>query len=102
MDASAWIALVAVAITASLAALGGVVWLVRLEGRVNALKAECEALKVDLIGVKAHAAAEAAAHSQTTIALVRVEEQLRHLTSLFERQFSDPPARPTRSRGSAS
>lgn len=94
MDASAWIALVAVAITASLAALGGVVWLVRLEGRVNASKAEAEALKTEIIGVKATAAAEAAAHSQTTIALVRVEEQLRHLTSLFERQFSEPPRQP--------
>lgn len=97
MDASAWIALVAVAITAALAALGGVVWLVRLEGRVNAGKAEAEALRNEIIAVKASAAAEAAAHSQTMIALVRVEEQLRHLTNLFERQFSDPP-RPTRTR----
>lgn len=94
MDPSAWIALVAVAITVALSALGGVVWLVRLEGRVNAGKAETEVLKTDLIGVKASAAAESAAHSQTTIALVRVEEQLRHLTNLFERQFSDPPRHP--------
>jgi hypothetical protein len=101
MDASAWIALVAVSITAALAALGGVVWLVRLEGRVNAGKSETEAMKTDLIGVKAHAAAEAVAHSQTTIALVRVEEQLRHLTNLFERQFSDPPPRQPRARSAA-
>lgn len=101
MDASAWIALVAVAVTVAIAALGGVVWLVRLEGRVNAGRADAEALKADLIGVKATAAAEAAAHNQTTIALVRVEEQLRHLTNLFERQFTDPQPRQIRSRSAA-
>ncbi len=101
MDANAWIALATVAFTVAVSALGGVVWLVRLEGRVNAGKAEAEALKTDLIGVKAHAAAEAVAHSQTTIALVRVEEQLRHLTNLFERQFSDPPPRQSRVRSAA-
>ena len=39
------------------------------------------------------AEAEAAAHSETTLALVRVQEQLKHLTSLFERQFITPSPR---------
>jgi hypothetical protein len=79
--------------------VAAVVWLVRLEGRVNSAKSETDALKVDLVGVKAKAEAEAAAHSETTIALVRVQEQLKYLTDLFERHFVtvQPPARTRRS-----
>jgi hypothetical protein len=75
------------------AAVAVVTWLVRLEGRVNAAKAETEAVKLDLIAVKSKAEAEAAAHSETTLALVRVQEQLKHLTNLFERQFITPSPR---------
>lgn len=71
--------------------VAAVVWLVRLEGRVNAAKAETETLKADLIVVKAKADAEASSHSETILALVRVQEQLKHLTSLFESQFRAAP-----------
>jgi len=71
--------------------VAAVVWLVRLEGRVNAAKAETEAVKLDLISVKAKADAEASSHSETILALVRVQEQLKHLTSLFESQFRAAP-----------
>lgn len=74
-------------IAGAIAAVSSIGWLVRLEGRVNSAKAETDALKVDLVGVKARAEAEAAAHSETTIALVRVQEQLKYLTDLFERHF---------------
>jgi len=74
-------------ITVSIAAIGGVVWLVRLEGRVNALSALSEtqaaALKAAIEG-----------HSATTIEVVRLQEQIKHLTDLIERYFV--PANPTR------
>ena len=71
--------------------VAAVVWLVRLEGRVNAVKAEAEVLKVELVTVRAKADAEASSHSETILALVRVQEQLKHLTSLFESQFRAAP-----------
>lgn len=75
------------AITIGLAALGGVVWLVRLEGRVTALAAMSEtqaaALKAAIEG-----------HSATTIEVVRLQEQIKHLTDLIERYFV--PASPNR------
>ena len=74
-------------ITIAIAAIGGVVWLVRLEGRVNALSALSEtqaaALKAAIEG-----------HSATTIEVVRLQEQIKHLTDLIERYFV--PANPTR------
>lgn len=72
-------------------AVAAVVWLVRLEGRVNAGKAETDTLKGELIAVRAKAEAEASSHSETILALVRVQEQLKHLTSLFESQFRAAP-----------
>jgi len=71
--------------------VAAVVWLVRLEGRVNAAKLESETLKGELIAVRAKADAEASSHSETILALVRVQEQLKHLTSLFESQFRAAP-----------
>jgi hypothetical protein len=74
-------------VTLGLAALGGVVWLVRLEGRVNALNAMSETQ-----GAALKAAIEG--HSATTIEVVRLQEQIKHLTDLIERYFV--PANPTR------
>lgn len=85
-------------------AIGGIVWLVRLEGRINSNKqtiAEVEKdqndlraqVRAELAAITARADAEAAAHSQTTIALVRVQEQLKYLTDMIERLVGSPRAR---------
>ncbi len=98
----------------TLASIGGfvvsaIVWLVRLEGRVNSAEKATSALeedvdemdkslRLDIVSIKARADADAQAHGETTLALVRVQEQLKYLTSLFERHFVEPPVpRPRRS-----
>lgn len=112
-----------------LAAIAGIVWLVRLEGRVNtgektdAANAEAarlalaavsealskavaavadttskadESLRLDIVAIKAAQVAREAKHDQMNENLIRVQEQLKHLTSLFERHFVEPqPAPPT-------
>jgi len=94
-----------------LAAVAAIVWLVRLEGRVNASekagsaiaatgeKAD-EALRLDIVAIKAAQTAREAKHDQMNENLIRVQEQLKHLTSLFERHFVEPqpPSNPTRRR----
>lgn len=70
-------------ITLGLAALAGVVWLVRLEGRVNAQGARLMVLETAI-----------KAHEETKIEVVRLQEQIKHLTGLIEKWFEpiDPPA----------
>jgi hypothetical protein len=75
-------------ITLALAAIGFVTWLVRLEGRVNAQRENLQALDRDLATANAKADAESKAHRDTSDALIRVEEGLKHLTRLFEQQFT--------------
>jgi hypothetical protein len=80
-------------ITVAIAALGGVVWLVRLEGRVNALatlsETQATALRAAIEGQGA-----------TTIEVVRLQEQIKHLTDLIERYFVPAnPGRRTRTQG---
>lgn len=79
-------------ITIALAALGGVVWLVRLEGRVNTLATmsdtQAAALKAAIEG-----------HGATTIEVVRLQEQIKHLTDLIERYFVPANPRNRRSQG---
>ena len=96
-------------IAIGLAAVSAIVWLVRLEGRVNASekagaaiasegeKAD-EALRLDIVAIKAAQAARDAKHDQTNENLIRMQEQLKYLTNLFERHFVEPPAKPTRRR----
>lgn len=108
MNPEAWIAL-------GLALAASIVWLVRLEGRINTVekshaadiaqskldlaRAEAEIAKTEremqtkVATVEARQVADAATHGETAIALVRMEEQLKYLTGLFERQFV--PSRPT-------
>ena len=62
-------------------------WLVRLEGRVNTLNT-----LTDTQGAALKAAIEG--HSATTIEVVRLQEQIKHLTDLIERYFV--PASPNR------
>lgn len=82
-------------ITLGLAGIAAIVWLVRLEGRVNSAEKAAiafqSAISAEIAAIKARAEADSNAHSETTIALVRVQEQLKHLTSLFERHFVEGP-----------
>lgn len=99
-------------VTVGLAIVSLIVWLVRLEGRVNtAEKATAEVIKdldatnvahkIEITAIKAKAESDALASGETTIALVRVQEQLKYLTSLFERHFVEGPVpRPRRGAGS--
>lgn len=77
-----------VIVTLGLAAVAFVVWLVRLEGRVNALKDRAAASETIIAEVKANAAAEAKAHRETSDALIRLEEAVKHQTRLIEQHFS--------------
>lgn len=99
-------------VTGAIAVVSVIVWLVRLEGRVNtAEKATAEVIKdldaatvahkIEITTIKARAEADAAAHSETTLAIVRVQEQLKYLTSLFERHFVEGPV-PRPRRGASS
>ncbi|MFZ5667973.1 MAG: hypothetical protein ACOY4K_00615 [Pseudomonadota bacterium] len=76
----------------ALSILAAVVWLVRLEGRVNALntltEAQATALKAAMDG-----------HSATTIEVVRLQEQIKHLTDLIERYFVPAAPRGRRQAG---
>lgn len=99
--------LIGPAVTLFLAGIAFIVWLVRLEGRINSakqttaeltkdLEAHSTANQVEIAAMKARADADSAAHSQTTIAIVRVQEQLKHLTDLVERLFMQGPPKPPR------
>jgi hypothetical protein len=108
MTIEAWISL-------ALASVGALVWLVRLEARINAATAEIArheqhaekvamelaaaaskaeaALKADVAGLEGRIVTAASMHSETTLQLVRLQEQVKHLTALFERQFAPAPPR---------
>lgn len=80
---------------AELIALGAtvipaVVWLVRLEGRVNAADKADQAIQADLIAVKVRAESESAEHRRTAEALIRLEEQMKYVRELLERHFVEP------------
>jgi len=87
-------------ITLLLAFIAGVVWLVRREGRVDGADKSTSAMADALNAANARADAEARAHRGTADALIRVEEQLKHVRALLERHFvlSEPPSR-RRTRG---
>lgn len=74
-------------IAAGLAVIAAVVWLVRLEGRVNTAEKVATAMERDLAAANARAEAEAKAHRGTADALIRVEEQLKYVRELLERHF---------------
>lgn len=89
-------------ITLALAAIGFVTWLVRLEGRVNAQRETLLGLGRDLLAANVKADAESRAHRETSDALIRVEEAVKHLTRLFEQQFTASAAlRPAQRRRDA-
>ncbi len=70
-------------VTLGLAGVAVIVWLVRLEGRVNH-KASAEQLAALLAIVSALQSKEAA-HDQTRDEVIRLQEQIKHLASLIER-----------------
>lgn len=78
-----------------------IVWLVRLEGRVNGLStSKAEATAVAVTNEKI-AALEASAkvHESTKEEVIRLQEQIKHLTGLVEGWLRDhsPTGRPPRS-----
>ena len=89
-------------VTLGLAAVGVIVWLVRLEGRVNAQseasKAETVRLDKEMLAANARVEAESRAHRGTSDALIRLEEAVKHLTRLFEQHFAVTAASTTRRR----
>jgi glycyl-tRNA synthetase beta subunit len=84
-------------ITIILAAVAAIVWLIRLEGRLNTTER-------DLTATNARTDAEAKAHRATADALIRVEEQLKYVRELLERHFviEEPNTRRRRTGGTAS
>lgn len=70
-------------VTLGMAAVAVIIWLVRLEGRVNH-KASAEQLAALLAIVSALQSKEAS-HDQTRDEVIRLQEQIKHLTNLIER-----------------
>lgn len=85
-------------ISIGLAAVALVVWLVRLEGRVNTAEKVATAMERDLAAANLRTEAEAKAHRGTADALIRVEEQLKYVRELLERHFVIEEPRVTRRR----
>jgi hypothetical protein len=71
-------------ISLGLAGITAIVWLVRLEGRVNTTDKEVATLR-------AKADSDAKSSSETAIEIVRLQEQIKHLTDLIERMAEPPP-----------
>jgi hypothetical protein len=77
-------------LTLGLSAIAAIVWLVRLEGRVNVGDKAVQALQADLVAVKARAESDSAEHRRTAEALIRLEEQMKYVRELLERHFIEP------------
>ncbi|MFY8164456.1 MAG: hypothetical protein ACOVKC_09490 [Brevundimonas sp.] len=77
-------------ITLGLAGVAVIIWLVRLEGRVNGAATTNQLATLTsqisaLAAVVAALQAKEASHDNTREEVIRVQEQLKHLTSLIER-----------------
>ena len=85
-------------ITIGLAGVAVIVWLVRLEGRVNG-KATADQVATVSAQIGAVAAivatlqAKEAAHDNTRDEVIRLQEQIKHLTDLIERLLPLPSRR---------
>lgn len=98
MTPDIWVGLAGIAVTLVLAMLGGVIWLVRLEGKVIAAKTlaaqnKAEADK-DIAALQAQMVLRANAADDARVEIVRLQEQIKHLTDMLERYFI--PAAPRR------
>jgi len=82
-------------VTVALACVAVVVWLVRLEGRVNG-KATTDQVATVSAQIGATAAivaslqAKDASHDNTRDEVIRLQEQIKHLTNLIERLLPAP------------
>ena len=89
MTPPAWIALVGLAFTVFLAVIGVVIWLVRLESKTGATADACRATAEALAAHAKTQALLASAHHDAVgdakLEIVRVQEQIKHLTNLVER-----------------
>ena len=94
MDSGVLISLVSLEVTGIVLLVGVVIWAIRKEGIINShsdkLAANLEAHAV----LSAKVESKAAAHDETKIEVVRLQEQIGHLTRLIEKWFEpiDPPA----------
>lgn len=77
-------------ITLGLAGVAVIVWLVRLEGRVNGKATGDQVTQVlgqigAVAAIVATLQAKEAAHDNTRDEVIRLQEQIKHLTNLIER-----------------
>lgn len=84
----------------ALAFIGLVVWAVRLEGKVAANATAIQTLAGTTNTAVAALQARANGHDETKIEVVRLQEQIKHLTELIEKWLQPPPPSPRRSRAS--
>ena len=87
---------IALGLSIALPGLAFVVWLVRLEGRVNSGDKADMAMIERIIRAETAAAMRDEKHDRLNDGLIRMQEQLKYLTSLFERHFVEGPTKPTR------
>jgi hypothetical protein len=85
-------------ITLGIAGVAVIIWLVRLEGRVNGTATTNQLATLTsqisaLAAVVAALQAKEASHDNTREEVIRVQEQLKHLTDLIERLLPVPPRR---------
>jgi len=87
-----------VLLTLGLAGVSVIVWLVRLEGRVNGKAttdqvAQVSAQIATAAAIVASLQAKDAAHDNTRDEVIRLQEQIKHLTDLIERLLPSPARR---------
>ena len=70
-------------VTIGFACVAVIIWLVRLEGRVNG-KATSEQV-ASVVAIVAALQAKEASHDNTRDEVIRLQEQIKHLTNLIER-----------------
>ena len=84
MTPNAWIAIAGLSFTILLAVISGVVWLVRLEGKAEANRSRLSTLETSI-------ASHAVSADQSRVEIVRLQEQIKHLTDLIERWLTPAP-----------
>ncbi len=87
-------------VTLILAAVALIVWLVRLEGRVNTKATTDQIGSVSgqiaaVAGIVSSLQAKEASHDQTRDEVIRLQEQIKHLASLIERLLPAARRRPS-------
>jgi hypothetical protein len=85
-------------ISLGFAGVAVIVWLVRLEGRVNGTATTNQLATLTsqisaLAAVVAALQAKEAAHDNTRDEVIRLQEQIKHLTDLIERLLPPPASR---------